>query len=400
MAINKWKTSDGLIRFQVKVKDRSGKWFPTPSFADEGEAKIYEGELLKQKRQGATTITQDSRVVTLNEFWEVWSHENRSKVSEGWKISQDQMFRDYIAPVAGQEKMLNITAPVVGRILNRMRSAKEMPDGRARGEQMVKHVYTLLRTMFGDAVGYYKMLKESPVSPKFHRPKVTEKESDYLFPEQAWLLLERSQEHWLGPALWLDVLAGLRCEATCALKWDSVLWDTDQILICRAWKAKVRRLENYPKGKTWEYVPMVPDLRAYLWSLWIKSGDPDAFVCLSPRGKMLKPETYLQNLKKLCRGLGLPEVSPHGLRHSCSELFVREGASQVDIGRLLNHKQPSTTSRYMHRSDERLRAISAKVRKPALRVIEGQGQQSFQGSFQSWKQKPYEGPQEGEVSAV
>ena len=38
-----------------------------------------------------------------------------------------------------------------------------------------------------------------------------------------------------------------------------------------------------------------------------------------------------------------------------------EGATEEDIGRLLNHKTRLTTRSYMHRTDERLQELAKKV---------------------------------------
>jgi site-specific recombinase XerD len=54
-------------------------------------------------------------------------------------------------------------------------------------------------------------------------------------------------------------------------------------------------------------------------------------------------------------------VTPHELRHSCTELYVQAGASAEDLRRLLNHKSLAATIRYMHRTDERLQRIASQV---------------------------------------
>ena len=85
---------------------------------------------------------------------------------------------------------------------------------------------------------------------------------------------------------------------------------------------------------------------------------PADFVAGDASGKMLPYETYAINLKRLCARAGLREVSPHELRHSCSEFYVeRGGATAEDIRRLLNHKSLTSTSAYIHRTPERLNGI-------------------------------------------
>lgn len=389
MAIVQRKNKGGKIRYQVKVKDRDGKWFPTATYADLVDAKGEEARLMGMKRKGALGTSEDARQVTVNEYWEVWAVENRSGVSAGWKLSQDQMMRDYVAPIIGDEKMAHVDAPKIGRVLNRMKE-------QGRSDQMRKHVYSLLRKLFGDAVEYYEMLAANPVKPKFHRPKVREQMRPFLKPDQAWQLLGFARSHYLGPAVWLQTLAGMRSEAALALDWSAVLWDLDQILICRAWKQKVGIIADYPKGSQWEYVPMPPALKDYLMAVWESRGRPAAgFVCLNKTGtRMLPYDTYIDSLKLVCRKAGVPEMTTHELRHSCTELYVQKGASGEDIRRLLNQKSLTATKRYIHRTDERLSGFASQLSMPMLRVIEGE-KVSFPNSFPIGKKEAVCVPKKG-----
>lgn len=366
MAIENRKNKDGTMSYRARVKDPEGKFYRAEWKRDREEALLEEVAQIKLKKQGnLVRLEDDGKKYTFNEYWEVYAANDRTDTSDGWKISQDQMVRDYIAPVIGKKKMAEISMPHIGKVLNRM---KEL----GRGAQLRLHVYRLMNQVFDRAVNYYRMIPTNPVSAEYHRPKVTEIESMFLKPQQSWLLLEEAIKED-ERAVVIELLAALRTEATLALMWPCVHWDTNQILICRAFKQKVRRIEEFPKGRKAEYVPMTPVLKDYLWEIFQRTEDKEGFVCPGPRGGFLKPETYGPRLKKLCRKAGVPEVSPHILRHSCTEMFVQEGASQEDLRRLLNHKSGATTLRYMHRTDGRLSAIAARIKKPSLRLIAGEG---------------------------
>ena len=369
MAINKNKNKDGTTSFQVKVRNSFGKWYPTLCFPNLLDAKKYEIELQskKQKERGRGFSLSDGYITTVSEYWDVWSVENRSNVSDGWKISQNQAYRDYIYPVVGKTLLKDVGASDIMRCLN---------AGRNKGlqEQTVKHIYSLLRRMFGDAVDYFEMLSVNPVKPRFHRPKVNETERSFLTPVQACRLLEFARTHYAGTAIWLQTLGGMRPESIIALQWNAVGWDLNQILIRRAWKQKVKRMEDYPKGKNWEYNPMILPLKVYLQECWESSAkDPEQLVCHNSSGGQLSYHTYEGVLKLLCRQAGVPEVTPHELRHSCTEIWIQHGASAEDIRRLLNHKSLSVTKRYMHRTDERLTSIGERIGRPALTLIKGNG---------------------------
>lgn len=361
MAIVPRRKRDGSFSFQVKVKDPDGKWYETPTFPTREDAEKAEAELVKLKLKAARALSGDARTTRVAEYWEVWAEDCRTKVSEGWRITQDQMYRDYVAPVIGNVLMKDVTAPLVGKVFKRAEEGWE--EHRGVGPQTRLNVYTLIHKMFADAVEYYEMLAANPVKPKFHRPNVPKTEAKFLEPKQALQLLETAAKHvYLGPAVWVETIAALRTEAMIGLEWPAVDWERDQLLIRQAWKAKVGRIEPYPKGKDWEFVPMPPLLKKYLRAEWDRLGKPaTGFVCRGIKGGQLSYNTYLRALKRLCETAGVPVVTPHELRHTSTELWVQQGATEEDIRRLLNHASASTTRRYMHRTEERLTALGTNL---------------------------------------
>jgi integrase len=356
VSIHTWKTIRGEIRYQVKVRDPEGQWFPTRSFLTKEEALKEEAALLGLKRAGRYSFSQDARRETVNSYWEVWGAQRRADTSEGWQISQNQMYRDYIAPVIGTVLMIDVCPPLIQEVLNRV---KEL----GRGDQMRLHVYSLCHRMFEEAVQIYDMIPSNPVKPKYHRPVVKEKKPDFLSPAQSLALLDEARKHeYLGPAIWVQIYASLRCEAMMALDWASMSWDSNQILVRRAWKQKVGKMENYTKNGSWAITPLIPILKAYLRECWEKSGRaPDGYVCRGVKGGMLPYETYLRALRALCKKADVPVVTPHELRHSSTELWILAGATREDIARLLHHSSSETTGRYMHRSEARLMFIGQNV---------------------------------------
>lgn len=370
MAIEERTNKDGTRSFRARVRDPGGKWYAAEWRRHPDEAAVDQGEQQGRRRKGEVVprALTEGRKYTWSDFWEVFASCDRTETSDGWKISQDQMERDYVRPVLGKKLMADITSPHVGQVLSRM---KKM----GRGEQMRQHVYRLLNQVFDRAVKYYRMIPENPVNPKYHRVKVKQQQAPFLFPEQTWALLEAARDQD-ERAVWIEGLAAIRIEATVVLRWPDVQWESNQISVERAFKHKVRRIDPFPKGKDAEYVPMPPPLKEFLWDCYQRSPNKEGWVCPGPRGGHLKPETYGPRLKKLCARIGLPEISSHVLRHSCTELFVNVGASQEDLRRLLNHKSSTTTLRYMHRTDQRLKSVAASIQRPKLEVIPGGGGES------------------------
>jgi integrase len=218
---------------------------------------------------------------------------------------------------------------------------------------------------------------------KRFRPKVHHQERDFLSPADAWKLLEVAKDHPLGAAVWIALLSGLRPGEVQALQWSAVDFERGQILIRASFNKKLRRLQDHPKQKDWGRAPMPEPLHEFLKAKAAGRG-PEDWVCPNVQGGMLNYESFVYRvLPGLCRKAGVPVITPHELRHSCTELYVQAGATAEDLRRLLNHKSLSATIRYMHRTDERLQSISQKIaprreppgqpdpeaRRPKLRLV-------------------------------
>ena len=239
--------------------------------------------------------------------------------------------------------------------------------------------------MFKDAIEHYDFLEVSPVKKRY-QPKVSRKPKEALTPDEAILLAKHAKDHYLGPAIWLATFAGLRVEAIHALKWYSVCFKTNRILIVEAYKRKENEICPYPKGKDHEFVVMPPVLADYLGQLKLsrKARDQD-YVATGLMGGMLGYDKLYAGVRKMCKEAGVRVVSPHLLRHSATEIYVRfGGATMEEIRRLLHHKSVETTKHYMHRTDERTHELAVKVSdqlstimaadktdRPVLKVISG-----------------------------
>jgi integrase len=350
-----------ITSYFVRVRNQEGEFFPSKSFTRKEEAINYESLLKNRSNCSSLVATQDAYETTFNEYWDVWCHENRADVSEGWKISQDQMCRDFIAPIIGCMKIADIKIPHIGAVLN---CAKE----KGKGPQLRKHIYSLMHRLFGDAKDYYGMIPVNPVVAAL-KPKVPNKERAFLTPNESRKLLEHVEHDYLGPAIWIQLLAGLRPSEVQALRWENVRFDQGVILIHESYNVKEGRLQNHPKQKDSGSAPLGQKLREYLEP---RKGAHSAFVAPSIKGSMLPYGTYLRAVKRKCAEANVREVTPHELRHSCTELFFEAGASTQDVSRVLNHKNIQSTQKYIHRTQDRLSILADRVGEPgSLKLVIG-----------------------------
>lgn len=356
MAIQK-RIRNGKTTYLVRLRDRYGQWLPTKSFTKKSLAVAFEKELFFKRDSESIQQKRQAPRMRFGDFWQKWSEERRSETSEGWIYTQDQMARDYILPLLEKKEMRDIEPSAVGAVLSRMEKL-------GRGSQTRRHVYNLLHKVFEDATDYYRVVERNPVSSR-DRPTVRVTQTEAISPENAFRILNRTRNEGIGAAVWIALLAGLRTSEIQALRWRNVDLENRVIHIVEAYKRKAKKIEPYPKQVKHGQAPISKLLCSFLMDLR-KGEAPDEFVIKGIRGEMLNHGTFLRSLKRFCEELNIPAVSPHSLRHGCTEIWIRMGATEEDIIRLLNHSGAGAVRKYIHKSNNRLLEIGESITENSL----------------------------------
>jgi len=150
----------------------------------------------------------------------------------------------------------------------------------------------------------------------------------YIEPMSAW-------------ALQLLAHTGLRKDEVISLKWPMIDWQ--------------HAVFNLPDTKTGQRsVPVSSQVMALLREIHAHTGQPRAgYVIRSRTGRRL---TSLNKTWERIRVMaGIPDVRLHDLRHSFASDALMGGVPLAIIGKILGHRQPTTTQRYTHLSDRVVR---------------------------------------------
>ncbi|HMJ26848.1 MAG TPA: site-specific tyrosine recombinase XerD [Pyrinomonadaceae bacterium] len=145
----------------------------------------------------------------------------------------------------------------------------------------------------------------------------------------------------------LEILyaAGLRVSEMCSLQTSDIDIDS-ALLTCHGKGSKQRRV---PIGKS-----AVHWLQRYLGvrKQMGNEAKPELFL---HRGKKITRQTVWSVLKTYAAQAGVPDISPHTLRHSFGTHLMQHGADSRSVQALLGHADISTTEIYTHITDLHMR---------------------------------------------
>ncbi len=271
----------------------------------------------------------------------------------------------------GNKKLSAINKADVEGFIVWLRKQKK-DDGAPLSDSTVKHHFDFLRICLTFAESHELIAK----NPTHHvpAPKQMHKDVDYLAPADAKtfiLALAAETTRWQAIMMTLIYL-GIRRGELCGLQWGDVDFAHNILKIRRntVYTPKSGLCTVEPKtAKGMRELPMPKQVSTILqqWhkeqaSLFgVTQMDATAFIF---NGKMdaftpLFPDNITKKVKKFMKKCGLPDYSPHDLRHTCGSLMLESGATVKMVQNFLGHKDPSTTLRfYAGTNAESLRTAS------------------------------------------
>ena len=258
-----------------------------------------------------------------------------------------------------RKKLNQITAGDVKRFIVYLQTQAKSKSGEPLSQTTIIRNYQTFRNIINFAVrfGY---LKDDPcknLSVK-DKPRQKAKTIDFLDPKEARRFMQALESE---PLFWrtfatLLIHCGLRRGEAVGLQWQDINGENLTITISRNITVNANVPEKYsvetPKSGESRVVPLPGSVYALLQSLKREQETrynakllPNAFVFCRTENpyKPIYPTVPTRWQARFIKRNGLPNMSPHDLRHTAATLALEAGADLKDVQTLLGHKDPSTT---------------------------------------------------------
>lgn len=368
-----------VLRYRTRAGDqRSYKLGPyAPGRADHvslGEAREKAGELRTQIRNGRDPVgeRQGSRGgATVADLWARYLDEHARPHKKPSSVRMDELnWRNHLAPVLGSARIEAVSRTDVVELHAKIgrqhaqarasrRKGKRKPVMRG-GKGVANRVLALLSKMFNCAEDWGLRPQSSNPCKRVKKYKEQRRERFLSAAERRRLdtALANAEARSPGAVACFRLLGltGCRLGEIVGLTWGMVDFD--------------RKALRLPDSKTGAKVVHLSDPAAEMLEALRHRMTGSTYVCPSETGGRL------QNVQRawiaIRKAASLEDVNLHALRHTYASEAIAAGVPIAIVGELLGHKSVTTTRRYQHLADEKLREAANKA---ALAIVGGSGPQ-------------------------
>ena len=343
-----WKAPDGLTgkRLEREAEKQAQKW-ETQARAD------YEKDLANPERVREREISASKVEFTdfVDNVWFPLFVDNGTHKKTTCDFYKDSVKR--IKPYFKGMYLKDIHTIDIEKYLKWLRTEYISPSTHKHvGDKSVKHNYCMLVSIFNFAVKQEYILK-SPMD-NVDCPKLAKKKVNAFTLEQAQTLLARLSQCDLDfkTMMYVMITSGLRRGEMLGLQWQDIDFENGVASINRCVVSSRDKKAHVDTPKTQESMRDVP-LTATTLSLLaeLKKDSISKWVFPTPDGEPRQPEAITHRVKRFMKINGLPDMSPHDLRHTCATLLLQNGADIKSVQTILGHTDASTTLNFYVSTD-------------------------------------------------
>lgn len=341
--------ADGLYEVKVTIgKDFDGKlirksFYSSVSKADaKAKAEQYK---IDQAVYKATGELPEPSVMTFEKWANKWLDTYKKGVVKDhtYHFTYKSNIDKYLIPYFGKAHLMDIQQIDIQKYFNTVRSDSGEPLAKST---LDKHKL-ILKSMFDAAIDNDLCYKNPVKNIRFQH--VSDSAVKKVWTKEQAATAEKYARHCWCLDIVLYLNTGLRRSELLGLKWEDIDFEENTLHVQRAVvQTKGKIVVDKPKSATSDrIVPFSADFGKYL-----KKFQSDNEYVIGNDG-IMSPATYSKHfhdfMKKLSAATGVPELTPHELRHTYGTLRREEGVDIYTIQKVMGHADISiTASIYVH----------------------------------------------------
>lgn len=366
-----WHPPDGLrqSRMRAAAERAAADW-------EEAARAEYAAELERMSRPEPGYIPPEERRDDFCEYVNnVWyklyiCNGDRKRSTETYYKDISKYITGYFHGAILQE----ITPIQIQEYLQDLRDTHYKKKKKPLSQKYLHHQYGALLNIF-EYAERNKMITENPMK-YVEAPRMKKKPVDALSDEQAKAFFEKAKNCPIDLQCILTMLitTGLRRGELVGLKWKDIDVSAGVLHVERgvSYTHGSGVVVSTPKtSSSIRDVPLMPAtvdvIERYMEDT--KKKNPSSIIkdaYLFHRSddifRPIDPNAITRRVKRFMKNNGLPDLSPHDLRHSCATLLLAQGADVKSVQQILGHSDASTTLNFYVRADiNQMRAATDKM---------------------------------------
>ena len=366
---------DGKI-ISIKLKaylgrDEQGKqifrcknWIPDKNMTEKKLLALAEKEAILFEHEAAAQYEEERKAFKPNE---ILFNDFIQKIWFPAKINLKEVrpttiaFHSYILkivlPYFEEQKLKDITDKHIERYLSYLKNTYRTKQNKPLAPKTIRHHYGTLSLIFEYALKL-DYIEKNPLA-KVDTPKLVKHKVNALSKAETKIFVKEIEKLplWQRTMYTLLLTTGIRRGECFGLQWQDIDFINRLIHVKRSvtYTAMSGIVIGLPKTQAGlREIPLTDKVVKLLQEY--KKGEQaaaDAFVFHSETSPFdpHHPDFATDHLKKFMKKIGLPDMSPHDLRHTCASLLLQSGADIKSVQDILGHADASTTLNFYVKSD-------------------------------------------------
>ena len=338
----------GRVRWQVLVTLPNGEKERRGGTVDsEKEARQSIARALVQAEEGDLP---PSHKLTLSRWLEHWQKVHAPSIAPRTRELYAHYVRKHILPSLGELKLTAVSEVKVRAFYADLYETAKLANSTRRHIHNVLHM--ALKQAKQDRLVRTNVTDE--VKPTYEREEKRSRKLKAFTPEEAALFYPLARADRSGLVLAFMLCTGLRRGEALGLQWERVNLETGRCDI----EEGLSILDNKPQAGTLKtersrrVITVAGDALGILRErkgeeaieeVALRGYTPSGYVFTSLVGTPLNPQNVGRIMARLCKAAGIPDLNPHGLRHTYTSLLAAQGIAPEVLSKQLGHARASFT---------------------------------------------------------